>query len=365
MDEKRNSTTKIRLTCTIIFIVFTYLYLSCYQEDILAVAQHELSEGMTTYNYWLSPIWITLTLALLQVGVFTITRVKKTFHALTYFPSLLVLAVITDIPCNFDTHHSLGIWAWLLPALLLVFVGIIYVVRQLEPYENFGRGGLWFSRQAWLNLSQMLVMMLMVILIGNGHQVFHERMKMERLMKEGKYSEALQVGEKNIETDSSMTFLRVACLHKTKQMGDLLFTYSLVGGSKAMFLDSLTTKALLWKAPNWMVDGKVSKVKYILPQEYKLCGLLMDKKLDEFVCEILKKGKLNVTSLPKHYCEALMLYTHRRSHPKIVYRNAVMEADFRDFQAMERKYSNLMERKTALYETYGNTYWYYFLYGMK
>lgn len=365
MNEKRNSTIKLRLTCAIIFIVFTYLYLSCYQENILAVAQHELSEGLTSYNYWLSPILITLVLALLQVGVFTITRVKKMFHALTYFPSFLILAVITDVPCDFDTRRSLGAWAWLFPTLLLLFAGIIYVVRQLEPYENSDRVGLWFSRQAWLNLFQMLVMMFLVSLIGNGHQVFHERMKMESLMKEGKYSEALRVGENTMDTDSSLTFLRVACLHKTKQMGSLLFTYPLVGGSKAMFMDSVSTKALLWKAPKWMVDGKVSGVKYILPQDYKLCGLLMDKKLDTFVAEILRKEKLDKVELPKHFCEALMLYTHRRSHPKIVYKNAVMEADFRDFQAMERKFSNPLERKTALCETYGNTYWYYFLYGKK
>lgn len=365
MNQKRNSTAKMRLTCTIIFIVFTYLYLSCYQADVLAVAQHELSEGMTSYNYWLSPILITVVLTLLQIGVFSMTHVRKTFHALTYFPSFLILAVITDVPCDFDTNRSLGAWTWLLPVLLLLYGGVIYVVRQLEPYENAGRAGLWFSRQAWLNLCQMIVMMLFVVLIGNGHQVFHERMKMERLMIEGKYTDALSVGRKSLDTDSSLTFLRVACLHKTKQMGDLLFTYPLMGGSKAMFLDSLSTKALMWKAPKWMVDINVCKVKYILPREYKLCGLLMDKKLDAFVCEILKSGKLDTASLPKHYCEALMLYTHRRSHPRIVYKNAVMEADFRDFQAMERKYSNLLERKTALYETYGNTYWYYFLYGVK
>lgn len=85
MEKKRNSTTKMRLTCAIIFIVFTYLYLSCYQQDLLAVAQHALSGGMTQYNYVLFPILTTLVLFLLQVGVFAITRVKKRFHALTYF----------------------------------------------------------------------------------------------------------------------------------------------------------------------------------------------------------------------------------------------------------------------------------------
>lgn len=365
MNEKRSSTKKMRLICAIIFIVFTYLYLSCYQENVLAVAQHELSDGLTSYNYLLSPILITLTLTLLQVGVFAITGVKKMFHALNYFPSFMLLAMITDVPCDFDTNMSLGAWSWLLPVLLLLFAGVMYVVRQLEPYENVGKSGLWFSRQTWLNLSQMVVMMFLVTWIGNGHQVFHERMKMERLMMEGKYAEALETGRNSLETDSSLTFLRVACLHKTQQMGELLFTYPLVGGSKAMYLDSVTTKVLMWNAPKWMSDPKLTKVKYVIPDEYKLCGLLLDKKLDAFVDELAKEGKIADKSLPKHYSEALMLYTHRRTHPKYIYKNSVMEADFRDFQSMERKYANLMERQAALCDTYGNTYWYYYLYGSK
>ena len=40
-----------------------------------------------------------------------------------------------------------------------------------------------------------------------------------------------------------------------------------------------------------------------------------------------------------------------------------MEADFQDFQTLERKFSNAMERNAALRDTYGNTYWYYYLYG--
>ena len=34
-------------------------------------------------------------------------------------------------------------------------------------------------------------MMLLTILVANNDRVFHERMKMERFMKEGKYDQAL------------------------------------------------------------------------------------------------------------------------------------------------------------------------------
>lgn len=362
MKDQRNSTVKMRLACAIIFIGFTYLYLSCYQSDILAVAQHQLSDGLTTYNYVLSPILATLVLYLLQLGVYAVTRVKKMFHALTYFPSMLILAMITDVPCKVDTLNSLGMWAWILPLLLVVFAGCIWVVRQLEPYEPESHFGLWRSRRTWLNLLQMVVMMLMVVLVSNGNHVFHDRMKMESLMINGKYAEALEIGKNTQETDSSLTMLRVACLHRTHQMGDKLFTYPLVGGSKAMIPDSLTTKSLMWSTPKWMHPMKNGMLRYIKPIDYQLCGLLLDKKIDKFVEEIQKSYKIDSVSLPKHYKEALMLYTHRRSHPKVIYKNPVMEADFQDYQTLERKYSNAMERNAALRDMYGNTYWYYFQY---
>lgn len=366
MNKKRNSTAKLRFTCAIIFIVFTYLYLSCYQADILAVAQHELSGGLTSYNYTVSPILVTLVLFLLQLGVYSVTGVKKMFHALTYLPSLLVLTFITDISCHVDTYRSIGAWGWVFPLVLLGFAGCMWVIRQLEPYETEIRTGIWLSKRMWVNVLQMVVMMLIVICVANGNEVFHHRMKMERLMMERKYAEALEVGKNTEETDSSLTMLRAECLHRTGKMGSLLFTYPLVGGSKALIPDSVTTKSLMWQTPIWMRPMKNGKLRYIKPVDYQLCGLLMDKKLDQFVAEVQKLYPLNDSAnLPRHYQEALILYTHHRAHPKVIYKNTVMEADFQDFQALERKYSNPTLRNSALRDTYGNTYWYYYQYGQK
>ena len=365
MEKKRNSTARMRLMCAIIFVVFTYLYLSCYQENVLAVAQHVLSQGLTSYNYTLYPLLTTLVLFLLQLSVYAATRVRKAFHALTYFPSMLILAFITDVSCDIDVNRSVGAWGWIIPVSFLLFAGVIWVIRQLEPYEPDVHSGLWLSKRTWQNLLQMLTMMFLVILISNGNVVFHERCKMERLMMEGKYDKALEVGKGTLESDSSLTMLRVACLHHTGCMGDQLFTYPLVGGSKAMMPDGVTTKSLMWKVPKWMQRDRKGKVRYRQPLDYQLCALLMNKDLDGFVAEVQRCYKLTSDSLPRHYKEALILYTHRRAHPKWVYFNNVMEADFQDYQALERKYSNPMERKAALHDTYGNTYWYYYQYVRK
>lgn len=366
MEKKKNSTVKMRFTCAIIFVLFTYLYLDCYQGDVLAVAQHVLSEGVTDYSYTLAPILMTMLLFLLQLGVYALTRLKRRFHALTYFPSLLILAFVTDVSSQLDRDFSLGAWWVVFPLALLLWGAGVWVAMQLEPYEpEANNTNSWLTKVTWQNMAQMVVMFLAVTFVCNSDRVFHERMKMERLMRQGLYTEALSVGSHSEQTDSSLTMLRIACMHNCQNMGDKLFTYPLVGGSKAMIPDSVTVRALMWKSPRWMHPAWIGKRGYKVPVDYTLCGYLLDKDLDRFVVEVQKHYHVASASLPRHYKEALMLYTHRRTHPKLVYRNNVMEADLQDYQQLEHKFSNSVERQAALRDTYGNTYWYYYQYGKR
>lgn len=367
MKNKRSSTAKMQIACAIIFITFTYVYLAFYQADVLAVAQHVFSGGLTNYSYTLAPLLITLVLYLLQVGVYAVTRVKRRFHGLTYFPSFLILTMITDIPVDIDRYHSLGAWWIILPLCLILWGGLIWIARQLEPIETEPHSNGWFSRYMWVNLLQMLVMILLVNFVASNDRLFHERMRMEHLMKEKQYEKALEVGEKSLQTDSSLTMLRIACLYRTGELGSRLFSYPLVGGSQSMYINGTSVKALMWQAPVWMYGTspwmKKHRLKYRLSKEYELCALLLDKKLDEFVRKLVKYHEL--TKLPTHYKEALLLYCHLRTHPIVEFHDNVMDADFADYQSMERKYSNPVERQSVLRDTYSNTYWYYYDYGNK
>ena len=192
-------------------------------------------------------------------------------------------------------------------------------------------------------------------------------MKIEYLMNEKHYEKALEVGEKSLQTDSSLTMLRIACLYRTGELGSRLFSYPLVGGSQSMYINGTSVKALMWQAPVWMYGTspwmKKHRLKYRLSKEYELCALLLDKKLDEFVRKLVKYHEL--TKLPTHYKEAILLYCHLRTHPIVEFHDNVMDADFSDYQSMERKYSNPVERQSVLRDTYSNTYWYYYDYGNK
>ena len=62
---KKDDTLKMRLLCTVLFLSFTFVYLYFYQADILAVAQHVISNGTTHYNRTIGAVIITVTLWLI------------------------------------------------------------------------------------------------------------------------------------------------------------------------------------------------------------------------------------------------------------------------------------------------------------
>ena len=101
-------------------------------------------------------------------------------------------------------------------------------------------------------------------------------------------------------------------------------------------------------------------------RDYELCGLLIDRRLDDFVDRLLvyyaSGDSLDTSHLPKHYQEALTLYCHSRRHPKVLYRQAVMEEDYRNLQELEKKYPNATECKGRVEDLYHDTYWYYYNY---
>lgn len=200
-------------------------------------------------------------------------------------------------------------------------------------------------------------MMLFTGLFSNSNEVFHYRLRTERYLSEGDYASALECGDKSAVTDSSLTMLRAYALSCAGQLGDSLFTYPLCGGSKALLPDGVTVKSLV--VPQKTIVRHYKQRKY--RADYKLIALLLDRRIDEFAVEVGKYYALD-SVLPYHYREALVMYKHIRSNPKTVFHDAVMDADYQDMLALQRTTANTTERKSLVRDTYGNTYWYYYLY---
>lgn len=379
-DITKNSTFMMRSVCAILFLAFTFVYLHCYQADILAVTQHELSDGRTHYSNLIGAVVITAALFLLQLGVYSFTGLRRRAHALTYFPSLLVLTFITGAIEKPDGHLTIGAWGVAFPLLLAAYAGLVYVVKQMLPYEpDFNARGL-FSRLMWINVLTMVAQFLFVGLFSNHNDVFHYRMRMEQLLANKDYAGVLETGNKSLARDSSMTMMRVYALSKEGKLAEKLFEYPITGGSKSLLPDNRSVKLLMYNEAfiyNYLgirLKQPLAPMAYLdfifrhhvakqPAADYLLSAYLLDKNLDAFARNIGRFYPLNGKQLPKHYREALTLYTHLRSNPLVDYHNSLMDTDFQDYQDMSRKFSDKTLRQNNLRLTYGNTYWYYYQYG--
>lgn len=351
--QKENGITATRITCALLFIIFTFTYLYSYQADVLAMAQHVLSEGKTHYNATVGALLITFVLYLLHVAVMAVSGLVSRSHALTYFPSLLLLTVLTDVSPDIDHGFTFGHWLWFCPLLLALWACAVWVARKIQPYEPgpFSHG--LFSRNVWINAVTMTVMMVLVGLGANSNDVFHYRMTAERCIAEKDYEGALSVGSKSLATDSSLTMLRIYALAAQGKLPERLFEYSLMGGSAAMRPNGSSVKMMFHE------DKQLRLVRRTTP-DYRMCGNLLDRNLEAFARELVIRYDLR--RLPKHYREAMTLYCHTRSNPIVVYSDPATEADYNDYKEMEKRYTNPQERQTALRDAFGKTYWYYYDY---
>lgn len=372
---KNDSAVTVRVMCAVVFVVFTFLWLYFFQADLLSVAQHVFSGGRTSYNRLTGTLLITLVLMLLQLGVFWLVPLRKFFHALTYFPSFLCLAMLTSAGERADCQFSLGRWLWLAPLLLVLWGGLVWVARSLQLYEARHATGL-FSRCMWVNMLTMAFMMTVVAMSANTNAVFHFRTHAESALLSRDYDEALRVGNSSHETDASLTMVRMYALARKGQLGDRLFHYPVYPSSVAILPTATGARMLMYPADSvYRFLGAVPR-RPMQPHEYLaaiersgqakapahdylLCSLLIDKDLDSFARQIGRYYTVN-DSLPRHYREALVLYTHLRSNPHIVYHDPVLDVDYDDLQTLKADYKDYDERKGKVLEHYRNSYWYYY-----
>ena len=376
--DKNGSTITIRVMCAIVFVLFAWGWLYFFQADALAMTQHVLSDGLTHYNRLVGAIIITAVLLILQFIVNGITKLNKRFHALTYMPSMLVLAILTGISQFIDRDVSLSHFLWLVILFVIVWVCLILFVRQYQDLDKKDQFPL-FSRSMWVNMLMMTGMIICVALVSYTNAVFQYRMKMEGHLMRGEYPQALKVGEKSLESDSDLLMLRMYALARCSEMGESLFEYPITGNSSQILPTNGKTKMLLcptdslYKFLGARPAVKMEPQRYLAMllrrdsvntkaiADYLLCGYLIDKQLDRFVQEISRYYSLDA-HLPKHYREALTLYTHSRSNPLVVYRIPVVEEDYANYLELKKQYQDPMEQKTRVSEEYRGTYWYYFEY---
>lgn len=366
----------ISWVCGFLFALFSLLYLFMAQGDLLATAQHLLSKGQTAYSPAWGAVVITFLLLLLQGAWRRIIVYPLRFHALYYFPSCVVLGVLTSIvpKTGWDVQLSTN-WTWL---AVCVFLDVLVTWAALHfPDRKNGKQNVF--PLLWTNFLWLALLFCMVNSLANTNDVYHYRLKAERYLMKGEDSLALQVGAKSLQADRSLTAIRAFALSREELLGERLFEYPQLDGSQGL-LPSLsdTTCAHNWTnalyrhlggKPGRHIRGNTRFLELLsqrpsataAAKDYLLCAYLLDKNLDAFAAALPRYHEAD-DKLPTHYKEALILYNHLHAIRAFTYKNSAMEANLDDFLHYGMQYANATERSNQCRRLYGNTYWWYYYY---
>ncbi len=357
--NRKDSTTAIKAVCAIVFILFSFSYIYFYQTPTLTYEQHILSGGVTVYHPFISAVIIAVVGMIVQFFINNICRLTSGCHALTFFPSMVLLAFLACGENDGNGGLVAGNSIWIIAGSLLIYFAVMFAVRKMSPSAKLPKEPFLLSKELTLNLCVMALMMFFVIRNSNNDSLLHRQVVAEKQLVAQDYENLAKEGQNREgysypETNPTLTLLRYIALDKRGELAEKLFTQPVIGSTASLCrLEGITPLVVRKKM--------LSRYKGF---DYHLCAFLCDKDLDSFAClltdsiDISKPGICD--SLPIHYREALVLYRHQRSNPVSVYNDSIVEADYNDLQQMMRSSKTKNLRRDNLRRNYQTTYWNYY-----
>ncbi len=362
------------------FILFILLFLTYPEGDVVSYLQSCIVGHPLTSHPFLSALALVIILAIiLHVGEKMLNKLHIETSPLYVFCSWLVAA---------GTSYKFVSWQYqtilFLSAIIIAF--LIHFIKK-AIYTSSG-STLWKNVKA---TSIPLFVLFLYIGIGNGvTDVQHFELRTAQVLIKNKPNKGRHIGEKSYATSQRLFAMRCYLLAKSSKHGlgneileqvvpqagaaSLLFPndkkqqllisqdslYSLLGSTRFQNEQPIAfLRRCAWNASLKNNNNKYAAI------DYYLCGLLLDRNLDTFANEVKRfyPHKIANGSLPTYFAQALILYKHTRTQPKVFYTDNSIEANFQDYSDMGDTIANKLQRSNMLRRSYGTTYWWWYYYG--
>lgn len=368
---------------SILFCTFCFFFLWKVQGGMLGMAQHILSGGMTVYYPLVGALVLTFVLLLLQLILNKITRLHAEWYAVSFFPSFLLLTLLTSLDANLYTESGWGNWSWLGPLGLCIYVAFVFICKNFRLMSSH-RGYGWELRLLIPNLVILLAGIFLTCLFSYTKKELHDQTEIEYAISNGDFKKALTVGKKNSTATRTTTALRAFALAREGELGEKMFNYPQYYGAEGLWLNRSDSVRMLYKPdsiyyylgayPSARTQTALMFLQYLdqsesqrkpMAKDYLLAALLLEKKLPEFVQELAKQHAITDSiKYPRYYQEALILYRHR-FNPELPYENVVQETNYEDYQSIIRKGKTKKESQFRAGKDFGMTYWWYYDFATK
>lgn len=376
-EEIRLQRVVVALSATL-FALFSFLFVAKYQSPLLELFYTRVATGKLEYNAYVAGASISIFLTLFALWLNRYTGFKREWTALSYIPSALLLAFITDIDRSLYTGEY-NYSKWIIISLIGVFTyaSFSYVLRRVL-FAKIKNVAMSANRIVWRNLEIFVVLFSLVGFLSNGEENFKREALVESYYNKGDIKKALEVGYLSNTVSQTLVAQRAYILAKEGLMGEKLFEYPQPYASDALFPESVQVSPLVPDSVFSLIginNVPGEKITVTLKRavdsglytpaarDYYLSVMLIDRRLVEFVGAVAKLyPDVKVSELPKHYQEALVLYSNID--------NPVLDSDcngmqelFNAFKTLEIQYDDPFVRANYMRRRFGRTYWWYYLYG--
>lgn len=401
----------IRFSCALLFAAFSFTLLFCLKGELLAWAQHVWSGGVTHYDLLTGAVVITVALLGVQWALWRLVPLPLQAHALSYMPSALLLAMLTNITPEVVAHFHLGAWAWVAPLVLALFALLAWGARLFCPPLRHIRDGFAILSA---NLLILLVLCALCAGIDRTPDTLLYELKMERLIGERRYGEATHVAEKFLHPTPRMLALRGYALARTGALAERLLDMPQPFGADGLLcvadtarrLRRIDTQAIcaylgapcgrIASCPHHpdptdrylellagrlqaqadalaradTVPGqplraqrRINRARQQRTLDYTLCRLLLQRRMSDFAGLLPSYAPLHPGEpLPSLYAEALCLLDSatRAGVGEAFAPDSITLQRFAEYRALRDAIPEPVPRRNLTRRQWGDTFWWYY-----
>lgn len=371
----------------IYFGLYLLLFFGSAQEDTLHLLECQITGTQVPHTPWLLAIVLT------AVCLCLVRILHRAFcnlcHAQTPIPAYFATGWFATILVSIPFASCFHLPTQTLAAIALC-AACLYLNRRWKHAEK--NAATWHKA-----MTHIVFLLLLSIYTGIGPAATdtdHYEMQTSQLLRDGKFKKVKHIGGKSLETTPHLIAMRTYAMATAPGLlGERFFDQPLPPSTNATSLlipqdsrqtilfpiDSLCQK-LRAPRPSAEEQSKAEKaIDYFrqaaenaghhpsIAADYYLCALLASRQIDRFACEIQQyypRQMREQKHLPKYYTQALVMYTHMRTRPTVVFRDAAVEANYNDFSEMRDTLKRADIRNNMLRRSYEETYWWYYQEGL-
>lgn len=365
--------------CAVCFAIFSFTYVAIYKSPLIEMVYNSIATGKLQYNGYVLSGVVTAILVGLALWLNRFAKYQREWTAMAFLPSALILAFFTDIERTlFAGNGSYGSWVWIFTGGMFLYLFLAFLFGRML-FEKIKNPTVVANRIVWRNLVLLTLTFLTVGILSGGDKNFMREAIQYKHYSNGDVGAALAVGDHSPLASKGLTAQRAFFLSLKGELGDRLFEYPQYYGAEGLLPTVTRTtpvppdvvyshiglqRNVCERATDFLARAVAGDSVAMAAQEYYLASLLLERRLVDFADKIYEFYNVGDSDkLPKHYKEALLLYSYIVPEYSIEFNDAALRASFEKMLADAGGASWASMHSVRLQQKYGATYWWYFMYG--